>query len=67
LYFVAQHVEAGDRNFNSAAARPILAYDGRQIHKISSLPQKAAGAKCKMAVGGIPFWILANGKSVVTG
>jgi hypothetical protein len=35
--------------------------------KISSLPQKAAGAKCKMAVGGIPFWILANGKSVVTG
>jgi hypothetical protein len=29
LYFVAPHVEAGDRSSNSAAL-PILAYDGRE-------------------------------------
>jgi hypothetical protein len=63
LYFVAPHVEPGDRSFNSAA-RPILAYDGRQ-----NIEFAAEGGRCKMqmAVDGIPFWILANGKSVVTG
>jgi hypothetical protein len=62
-YFVlvAPHAEARDRSFNSAAL-PILAYNGRPKYRVCRRRRQV-----QMAVDGIPIWILANGKTVVTG